>query len=92
MKTKKEELLTKADLAWKSCQWWEAEISSCLAESEMLEKESWRPDYSELIDAQAAKMEKLIKRGSFERQQLDKVEKEIKEYHRSQAKAWKGKK
>jgi hypothetical protein len=80
MKTKKEELLIKADIAWESCRWWEREIQDCLSESETVEKEAWHPNYSELIDTQTAKMEKLIKRGSFERRQLEHIEKEIKEY------------
>ena len=73
-------LLEKSESLSKTIVWWETNISEVIDELDRLDTLPQTPQIEEQIDIEQNKLRKLLRRGDMERQNLDKLEKDIKNF------------
>ena len=73
-------LLEKSESLSKTIVWWETNISEVIDELDRLDTLPQTPQIEEQIDIEQHKLRKLLRRGDMERQNLDKLEKDIKNF------------
>lgn len=73
-------LLEKSENLSKTIVWWETNISEVIDELDRLDTLPQTPQIEEQIDIEQNKLRKLLRRGDMERQNLDKLETEIKNF------------
>lgn len=60
--------------------WWKNEIVKVFAESHDLDKNPYAPDYNEKMEQLITKMKNLLKKGEFEKSNLNKFEIKLKTF------------